>query len=97
MDIHVEHQLAEQAFTAETDGQEAELTYALPQEGVIDFQHTFVPEGLRGKGVAEQLARTALAYAREKHLKVIPTCQFVGSFVRRHRDEYQDLLLHTAI
>ncbi len=92
MDINVEHNQQEQAFYAEIEGDEAELTYALPEEGVIDFQHTYVPDQLRGKGVGEQLVKTGLSYAKDKGLKVIPTCRFVNTFMKRHAAEYSALL-----
>jgi predicted GNAT family acetyltransferase len=92
MDIHIDHNLQEQTFYAHVDGEEAELAYSLPEEGVIDFMHTFVPEGLRGRGVGEQLVEAGLAYAREKGWKIIPTCRFVASYVKRHASEYDSLL-----
>lgn len=90
MAIH--HNSTDQEFTTTRDGYEAELAYARPAEGLIDFTHTYVDENLRGQGIAEELARTALAYAREQHLKVRTTCVFMAGFVKRHHDEYADLL-----
>jgi predicted GNAT family acetyltransferase len=58
--------------------------------GVIDMRHTEVPAALEGRGVANELARAALDYAREKKLRVIPTCPFVRSYIRRH-PQYADL------
>ncbi|RYJ06062.1 MAG: hypothetical protein EON52_08315, partial [Actinomycetales bacterium] len=54
---------------------------ARPAEGVIDFTHTFVDEALRGQGVADELARAALAFARAQHLKVKTSCTFMKGFV----------------
>ena len=56
----------------------------------IDLQHTSVPDALKGGGYGSALARAALAHARENHLKVIPTCEFVRAFMARHK-EYDDL------
>ena len=70
-------------FEARVDGQLALLAYS-ERDGVIDMRHTEVPEALEGHGVANELARTALEYAREKKLRVIPTCPFVRSYIRRH-------------
>ena len=92
MDIQIDHNLQDQAFYAQVEGQEAELTYSLPQEGIIDFMHTYVPEELRGKGVGEQLVEVGFAYARENGLKIVPTCRFVAAFVKRHASEYESLL-----
>ena len=90
MTIH--HDPANQEFTAGSPEEPAELAYALPQEGIIDFTHTFVPEEQRGQGTADKLARAGLAYARQQHLKVLTSCEFMAAFVQRHRAEYQDIL-----
>lgn len=92
MAISVIHNQEEQAFYATVDGYEAELTYSQPTDEVIDLAHTFVDENLRGQGVGEELARTALAHARDQHLKVLTSCRFVAAFVKRHQAEYEDLL-----
>ena len=57
---------------------------------IIDLQHTSVPAALEGGGYGSALARAALDYARENHLSVVPTCQFVRTFMQRHK-EYDDL------
>ncbi|UOQ96527.1 N-acetyltransferase [Hymenobacter sp. 5317J-9] len=88
----ITHNTTDQEFTTVRDGYQAELAYARPSDDVIDFTHTFVDEGLRGKGVGEELARTALDYARKEHLKVKTTCTFMAGFVKRHRAEYEDIL-----
>jgi predicted GNAT family acetyltransferase len=90
MAIH--HNSADQEFTTTRDGYEAELAYARPAQDLIDFTHTYVDENLRGQGIAEELARAALAYAREQHLRVLTSCKFMAGFVKRHHDEYADLL-----
>jgi len=88
----IQHHPDDQEFTTTRKGYTAELAYSYPADGVIDFTHTFVDEGLRGEGVAEELARTALAFAREQHLKVKTSCKFMAGFVKRHHDEFADIL-----
>jgi predicted GNAT family acetyltransferase len=90
MNIH--HDSANQEFTTDTTDEQAELAYSLPAAGVIDFVHTFVPESQRGQGVADKLAEAALAYAREQHLRVRTSCEFMASYVQRHHQQYADLL-----
>jgi len=87
----IQHNPANQEFTTGPADQQAELAYSLPAAGVIDFVHTFVPENQRGQGVAEQLAEAALAYARQQHLKVRTSCEFMAGYVQRHH-QYADLL-----
>jgi uncharacterized protein len=72
-------------------GKEAKINYSRPSEKLIELIHTEVPEENRGQGLAEELAKFALNYAREKDLKVIPSCRFVNAYIKRHQ-EYQDLV-----
>ena len=88
----IHHNPANQEFTAGPSNQQAELAYSLPAAGVIDFVHTFVPEAERGQGIAEALAKTALAYARQQHLRVRTSCEFMAGYVQQHQQEYADLL-----
>ena len=57
----------------------------------MTFTHTVVPPELRGRGIAEQLVRAALADARTAGHKVVPACSYVAKFIERHQ-EYRDLL-----
>lgn len=91
MAVSIKHDPEGQEFTTEQGNYSAELAYSRPAPEVIDFNHTFVDEGLRGQGVAEQLARAALAYAQENHLKVKTSCEFMAGFVQRN-PEYQSML-----
>ena len=50
----------------------------------IRLIHTEVPEAFRGRNYAATLARAALEYARDEHLRVIPVCPFVRSYLARH-------------
>jgi predicted GNAT family acetyltransferase len=77
-------------FEASVSGHIAVAQYEI-QPGVITFTHTRVPESLRGRGIANELAKVALASVRERGLLVIPKCTFFASYMRRH-PETRDLL-----
>lgn len=64
--------------------------YSLVQGGII-LPHTEVPEALEGRGIASQLAKAALGYAREHGLEVIPTCPFMAAYITKH-PEWHDLV-----
>lgn len=64
--------------------------YRLLQSGIL-FPHTEVPPAFEGRGVGGLLVRTALAYARDKGLKVMPTCPFFAGYITKH-PEYHDLV-----
>lgn len=82
--IHVEHDAQAQCFSAVVEGYKAILEYRTVDAQSIDMHHTFVPNELRGKGVAGVLAKQALAYAKEQGLRVIPSCSYIAVYLRRH-------------
>lgn len=88
--VTVRHDEAARRFVADIDGHLAHADYELDGDRMV-FTHTFVPPELRGRGLAEQLIRPALAHARAHHLRVIPACSYVASFIGRH-PEFRDLL-----
>lgn len=85
--MNVEHRASERRFVVRLEDGEAELTYARPDARTIDLQHTEVPPGGRGHGVADALAHAAFAYARGQGLRVIATCPFVRAWLGRHPEE----------
>jgi len=89
-DINIVNNEGGQRFEAHLNGQVAYLSYQrFPDRFVI--VHTEVPPALQHKGIGGKIMATALNYARDTHLRVIPLCPYVTSFVREH-PEYHDLL-----
>ena len=78
-------------FELESDGQVATLDYTIAGR-VLALLHSEIPESLRGSGIASTLAKTALDWAREHHMKVDVVCPFVASYLQTH-PEYSDLVL----
>ncbi len=74
------------------DGALAVADYATRPDGARVLTHTFVPETLRGRGVAERLVRAALADARAEGRKVVPECSYAARFIQRHAVEFGGLL-----
>lgn len=72
-------------------GQKAFVEYEEAGEGVLALTHTEVPEEFEGKGVGGALVKGVLEIVRGEGLKVVPTCQFVSAYLRRH-PEYQELV-----
>ena len=89
-DVVVTHNEQARRFEAAVDGLHSLLTYRRFPDRIV-LQHTEVPTALEGKGLAAKLTRTALDFARANHLRVVPLCPYVSSFLRRH-GEYQDLI-----
>lgn len=71
-----------------TDG--SELSYTV-QDGLYHFDHTEVPDRLRGQVIAGQLARVALDHAREQGWRVVPACSYIEVYIKRH-PEYAGLV-----
>ncbi|MFC7302506.1 GNAT family N-acetyltransferase [Cognatiluteimonas weifangensis] len=85
----VAHDRADRRFVVLLEGHEARLEYD-PVEGGLDLTHTLVPDAIGGRGVAGQLVRAALEFARAQGLRVRPSCSYVEAWMRRH-PEYDDL------
>lgn len=79
----------EENFEITLDGETAELTYSI-EDNLMIIPHTYVPKAFEGKGVGSLLAKTALEYAKENGLKVVPLCSFIETYISRH-PEYQEL------
>lgn len=73
------------SFYYEVDGVKlAESTYSMagPQKMIID--HTEVDESLKGQGVGLEIIKTAVAFARENELKILPLCPFANAMFRKY-------------
>ena len=88
--LTVKHQVSAHLYEAVVDGHLSVCEYEIVGDRMI-FTHTLVPPELRGRGIAEQLVRAALADARAAGRKVVPACSYVAKFIERHQ-EYQDLV-----
>ena len=88
-DIDVVHHPVSSRFMADVDGHQAHLDYEL----VVDEMHitpTRVPSEIGGRGVAGELVRVALDFARTEGLKVRPLCSYADAWMERH-PAYADL------
>jgi predicted GNAT family acetyltransferase len=77
-------------FETTVEGHLAEVVYRLEDQQIV-LVHTFVPEELAGRGIAGQLAETALNSARQRGLKVVAQCPYIAKYIQKH-PEHQDLL-----
>lgn len=89
--LAVTHNAKLQQFEAQIgDAPLAFLHYMHEGERII-LDHTFVPDELRGRGVAANLTRAALNEARKLRWKVVPRCAYVAKFIERN-PEFADLV-----
>lgn len=87
----IRHDTASSRFEIDTGNATALIEY-VQAGGRVTFIHTYVPPELRGQGIAEQMVRVALAWARSEKLKVVPQCSYMARFIERHA-EFADLLV----
>lgn len=74
----------ENKFYAQVEGRECVLNFRHKDMNTLEYYHTFVPQALRGRGIAAELVEYALSYAQKHNQKVIPTCSYVRSFIDNH-------------
>ncbi len=58
----------------------------------ITMYHTEVEPEYEGRGLGDELARAALDDVRRRGLVLVPLCPFIAAYIRRHPDDYLDLV-----
>lgn len=89
-EIAVKNNVDASRFEVDVEGRVALIQYRLSGKR-ITFLHTEVPDEFEGQGIASKMAKTALNYARDNGLTVVPLCPFVRGYIERH-PEYQPLV-----
>ncbi|MCF8368167.1 MAG: N-acetyltransferase [Bacteroidales bacterium] len=79
-------------FFTLTEGLESYMEYEVYDPSTVVFTHTWVPEELRGKGLAKEIIKEGLDWAMENKFEIIPACSAVRIYIDRH-PEYQACLL----
>jgi predicted GNAT family acetyltransferase len=94
LDIHYSESDTKGRYGATVAGvaSEAELTISKVSPSLIIADHTFVPDELRGRGLAQALAARLIADAREKGQRIVPLCPFVRAYAQKHREELADVI-----
>jgi len=88
--MSVHHDPKTRQFQLPSDQGEARLSYRVVDAETLDFSSTYVEPGRRGRGLAAEVVRAGLDYARAEGKHVIPSCSYVRAYLRRH-PEYADL------
>lgn len=63
-----------------------EMTYTWAGEDKFIIDHTGVEPAFGGKGYAKQLMQQAVAFAREKQVKILPLCPFAKAEFDKNED-----------
>ena len=69
----------------------AEMVYSMASPAKMIIEHTEVSDELRGKNVGYQLVQTAVNFARQHNLKIVPLCTFAKSVFDK-KEELRDAL-----
>ena len=83
------HSTLNKKFYLLIDGKECKAEYDVVKDddgkNVLEIYHTFVPEELRGQGIAKQLYMAIIRYLDENNLKVRPTCSYALKFFSQEK------------
>ena len=75
---------AKSRYEAHLEGQLAGFcAYELLADRAV-LPHTEIAPAFEDRGVGGELVAYALDDLRSRHLKVVPTCSFVGAYIRSH-------------
>lgn len=91
LDPEIKDLEAERRYELHVDGHVAYVEYNNVEGGRL-VSKTLVPEELGGRGIASRLAKHVLQDIRDKGLKILPTCTFFASYIKKHPEEYADLV-----
>lgn len=79
------------AFIYKDDGKVGgEMTFSKAGEDKIIIDHTEVSDEFRGQGVGLALVTFAVAYVRERKIKMLPLCPFTKATLQKH-PEWSDV------
>ncbi|HRQ21849.1 MAG TPA: GNAT family N-acetyltransferase [Anaerolineales bacterium] len=91
-ELEIKNNPAENRFETWIEGELSKLDYIEDSDTIV-MTHVGVHPQHRGGGVAGRITQSALEYAKEKSLRVIPMCSYVASYIRRN-PQYVELTRH---
>ena len=81
-----------QRFELIADGETAVLEYQRTPNSLM-LVHTEVPPALRGRHLADVLAKAAIDQGHAEKLQIVALCPFVRAYVRKHRNHLSDITI----
>lgn len=95
--MNIEHIISERSGVfnvIENNENIGELTYVITDspENPMVLNHAWINPVYRGQGIGDQLVLKAIAFAKEKELKIVPMCSFTVRYFEKHT-EYSDLVI----
>lgn len=78
-------------YLANAEGEKiGEMVINISENNLTVYHTEILPE-YEGKGLAQKLLETMVAYARSNNLHVIPLCDFVYEWFSGHAETYKDI------
>lgn len=74
----------ENRFVTLVEGKPCYVSFRAINDNVLEYYRTFVPEELRGQGIAAQIVEYALSYAQTHNKHVVPSCSYISSYIEAH-------------
>ncbi|MCQ4242515.1 GNAT family N-acetyltransferase [Stutzerimonas stutzeri] len=90
-DAKVRHDEEQQRYVLEINGQPLGFAQYHEEGDRQIFTHTEIDDSLSGKGMGSMLVRKSLDDARQRGKRIVPVCEFIGAYVKKHPD-WNDLL-----
>lgn len=78
-------------YTIAVEGKNVGHAEFADRDGQRVFTHTEVDSDFEGRGLATILIGEALQNTRDAGLRIVPVCEMVASYVKKH-DEYSDVV-----
>lgn len=70
----------------------AEITFPEVEPGIVDINHTYVDDSLRGQGVAGNLMEMAVSVISMNGKKIKASCPYAAKWLEKHK-EHKDLMV----
>ena len=87
--LEVTHNEADRRFETWIEGRLSKLDYIRDGKNFV-ITHVGVYPEHRNQGIAAKIVQTALEYAKENSLRVIPMCSYAAAYIRRN-PQYAEL------
>lgn len=80
----VTNNVAQNRYELITDGHMSMAEYTL-QGKELRINHVFVPNELRGRGVAAKVMEGVVADAKARGLTIVPVCSYAAAYMQRNK------------
>ena len=80
--MNIIHDREKQQFSCLINDHEAQLNYKKLEVDKIDIYRTYVPDTLRGQGIAGELVTAALDWAKGEQIQVVASCWYAAKKIK---------------